>query len=167
MKKTIIFAVLAMFVVALGACKGGKDGKNGKDGESTVTKIDGDKVDTKYYSLVIPKTWEQNANNDDKNFRISKKNTDNTTGTMTIYAYPDRDSEPAKANSGNVNAGATDKGDVTFGKTVYNVAVKEGDRPTTTLYTKLKEKGLLLISVWNLSIDDPEVKAVIENITLK
>ena len=78
-----------------------------------------------------------------------------------------RNSEPAEANSGNVNAGYTDKGDIKFGNTTYNVAIKEAEKPTNNLYTKLTEKGLMLISIYNGSIDDPEVRAIIENITLK
>ena len=66
-----------------------------------------------------------------------------------------------------MNAGYTDKGDIKFGNVMYNVAVKEAEKPTSNLYTKLTEKGLLLISLWNGSIEDPEVKAIIENVTLK
>ena len=80
---------------------------------------------------------------------------------------PDRNSEPAEANSGNVKAGYTDKGDIKFGNNTFNVAVKEAEKPTNNLYTKLTEKGLLLISIYNGSLDDPEVKAIIENVTLK
>jgi hypothetical protein len=47
------------------------------------------------------------------------------------------------------------------------VAIKEAEKPTSNLYTKLTEKGLLLVSLYNGSIDDPEVKAIIENISLK
>ena len=146
MKKLINFAFAAIAVFTLASCGGG------------VTKLEGETVETKYYSIIVPQTWEQNNNNKDENFRIC---------TMTIYAYPDRNSEPAEANSGNVNAGYTDKGDIKFGNTTYNVAIKEAEKPTNNLYTKLTEKGLMLISIYNGSIDDPEVKAIIENITLK
>lgn len=154
MKKFINFAMAAFAVIVMASCGGG------------VTKLDGETVDTKYYSLVVPQTWEQDSHNSDTNFRIMKKLEDGKWATMTIYAYPDRNSEPAEANSGNVNAGYTDKGDIKFGNTTYNVAVKEAT-PTSNLYTKLTEKGLMLISVYAISIDDPEVKAIIENITLK
>ena len=155
MKKSVIFAMVAMVVVALASCGGG------------VTKLEGEPAETKYYSLIVPQPWEQNVSNTDDNFRLQKKLEDGSWCTMTIYAYPNRDSEPAQANSGNVNAGYVDKGDIKFGNTTYNVAVKEAERPTTTLYTKLTEKGLMLISLWNGSIEDPDVKAIIENITLK
>ena len=65
-----------------------------------------------------------------------------------------------------MRASYIDKGDITFGKTTYNVACKESG-PTTNLYTKLTEKGLLLISVYGILTDDAEVKAIIENVTLK
>lgn len=155
MKKSVIFAMVAMVVIALTSCGG------------SVTKLEGEPAETQYYSMIIPQAWEQNANNKDENFRIQKKLEDGSWCTMTIYAYPDRQSEPAEANSGNVNAGYVDKGDIKFGNTTYNVAVKEAEKPTSNLYTKLTEKGLLLISLWNGSIEDPEVKAIIENITLK
>ena len=155
MKKLINFAFAAIAVFTLASCGGG------------VTKLEGETVETKYYSIIVPQTWEQNNNNKDENFRIMKKQEDGSWCTMTIYAYPDRNSEPAEANSGNVNAGYTDKGDIKFGNTTYNVAIKEAEKPTNNLYTKLTEKGLMLISIYNGSIDDPEVKAIIENITLK
>ena len=155
MKTLINFAMAAIAVIVLASCGNG------------VTKLEGETVETKYYSMIIPQTWEQNSGNKDENFRLMKKLEDGSWCTMTIYAYPDRDSEPAQANFGNVNAGYTDKGDIKFGNTVYNVAVKEVEKPTNTLYTKLTEKGLMLISLYNGSIEDPEIKAIIENITLK
>lgn len=133
---------------------------------SGITKLEGEPAETKYYSLIVPQAWELAKHNTDEIFRIEKKLDNGTWATMTFYAYPDRSSEPADANSGNVRAGYTDKGDMTFGKTVYNVACKES-APTTNLYTKLTEKGLLLISVYGILTDDPEVKAIIENVTLK
>ena len=153
MKAIFNFAMAALAVIVMASCGNG------------ITKIEGETVETQYYSLVVPTTWEQNSNNSDTNFRIMKK-LDEGWATMTIYAYPDRTSEPAEANSGNVNAGYTDKGDIKYGNNTFNVAVKE-EKKTSTLYTKLTEKGLMLISVYNISIDDPEVKAIIENITLK
>ena len=155
MKKALVFAVVATVVIALASCGGG------------ITKLEGEQAETQYYSMIVPQGWEQNANNSDTNFRIQKKLEDGSWCTMTIYAYPDRNSEPAEANSGNVKAGYTDKGDIKFGNVMYNVAVKEAEKPTSNLYTKLTEKGLLLISLWNGSIEDPEVKAIIENVTLK
>ena len=155
MKKVIFnLAMAALAVIVMASCGNG------------VTKLEGETVDNKYYTMVVPQTWEQYNHNTEDNFRIQKKTDDGKWATITIYAYPDRDSEPAKANSGNVNAGYTDKGDIKFGNTTYNVAVKEAT-PTSNLYTKLTEKGLMLISVYAISIDDPEVKAIIENITLK
>ena len=155
MKKIIFsFVVAAFAAIMFTACGNG------------VTKLDGEKAETKYYTIIVPQGWEQYANNKDDNFRIMKKAEEGYC-TLTIYAYPDRDSEPAKANSGNVNAGYTDKGDIKFGNTTYNVAVKEVEKPTSNLYTKLTEKGLMLISLYNGSIDDPEIKAIIENVTLK
>ncbi len=133
---------------------------------SGITKLEGEPAETKYFSLIVPQTWELAKHNTDENFRIEKKLEDGTWATMTFYAYPDRTSEPAEANSGNVRASYIDKGDITFGKTTYNVACKESG-PTTNLYTKLTEKGLLLISVYGILTDDAEVKAIIENVTLK
>ena len=147
--------MVAMVVVALASCGGG------------ITKLEGQQAETKYYSMVIPEGWEEYSSNTDENFRIQKKLEDGSWCTMTLYAYPDRTSEPAEANSGNVNAGYTDKGDIKFGNNTFNVAVKEGEKPTNNLYTKLTEKGLLLVSIWNGSLDDPQIKAIIENITLK
>ena len=156
MKKTILtIAFAALAAVFIMSCGGG------------ITKIEGETVDTKYFSLIVPQSWEQNKYNKDENFRIEKKLEDGSWCTITIYSYPDRTSEPAQANSGNVNAGYTDKGDIKFGNLTYNVAIKEGEKPVSNLYTKLTEKGLLLISLFNGSIGDPEVKAIIENITLK
>ena len=155
MKKFINFALAAVAVFVLASCGGG------------ITKLEGETAETKYYSIIVPQGWEQNSNNKDENFRIMKKLEDGSWCTMTIYAYPDRTSEPSEANSGNVNAGYTDNGDIKFGNYTYNVAVKEADKPTNNLYTKLTEKGLMLISLYNGSIDDPEIKAIIENITLK
>jgi len=156
MKKTIIsFVVAAFAAIMFNACGNG------------ITKLEGEKLETKYYSMIMPASWEQNSNNKDENFRIQKKLDDGSWCTMTIYAYPDRNSEPAEANSGNVKAGYTDKGDIKFGNNTFNVAVKEAEKPTNNLYTKLTEKGLLLISIYNGSLDDPEVKAIIENVTLK
>ena len=156
MKKFFLsFAIATVVVLALASCNGG------------ITKLEGENVDTKYFSLIVPQTWEQNKNNKDDIFRIEKKLEDGSWCTMTFYSYPNRDSEPAKANSGNVNAGYTDKGDMKIGNTTFNVAIKEGEKPTSNLYTKLTEKGLLLISLFNGSIDDPEIKAIIENVALK
>ena len=155
MKKSLVFAMVAMVVIALASCDGG------------ITKLEGEQADTKYYSVIIPEGWEQYSSNSDENFRIQKKLEDGSWCTMTLYAYPDRTSEPAEANSGNVNAGYTDKGDIKFGNNTFNVAVKEAEKPSNNLYTKLTEKGLLLISLWNGSLDDPQIKAIIENITLK
>ncbi len=155
--KKLFFSLVIAAVAAVGmmSCGGG------------VTKLEGETVETEYFSIIVPQTWEQNKYNTDKNFRIEKKLEDGSWCTMTLYPYPDRTSEPAEANSGNVNAGYTDKGDMKFGNLTYNVAIKEAEKPTSNLYTKLTEKGLLLVSLYNGSIDDPEVKAIIENISLK
>ena len=156
MKKIIFsFVVAAFAAIMFTACGNG------------ITKLEGETLETKYYTMVMPASWEQNSNNKDENFRIQKKLEDGSWSTMTIYAYPDRTGEPNEANSGNVNAGYTDKGDIKFGNNTFNVAVKEAEKPTNNLYTKLTEKGLMLISIYNGSIDDPEIKAIIENITLK
>ena len=156
MKKIIFSFVGAAFAaIMVTACGNG------------ITKLEGETLETKYYTMVMPASWEQNSNNKDENFRIQKKLEDGSWCTMTIYAYPDRTGEPNEANSGNVKAGYADKGDIKFGNNTFNVAVKEAEKPTNNLYTKLTEKGLMLVSIYNGSIDDPEIKAIIENITLK
>ena len=174
MRRLLIFCAV---IVGLTACK--KTGKDG-DGENAAsaavekTPTDPIRVDTKYFTATFPPGWEVREQDDSLvDLKIPDPKNPARWALKGVFRMDILPGHPWTLK--NIveqqlkgDEGASENADdFTANGITWKVVVTNAiDRPIT-LYTSLPVPGIAKVYMENLTLDQPEVKAIFESITLK
>ena len=174
MKKLLIFCAV---IVGLAACKKTDKADEGDNTASTVveeppaTPI---QMDKKYFSATFPPGWEVREE-DDSLVDLKIPDPDNPArwaakGSFRLEALPRhpftvKNSVDQKLKNDEGTSVTAD--DVTANGITWKVVVSNAIDSPITLYAPLPVPGIAKVYMENLSLEQPEVKAILESITLK
>lgn len=174
MKRLLIFCAV---IAGLASCNKTEKGGDGEKAPSAVvekTPADSIRMDTKYFSVTFPPGWEVREQ-DDSLADLKIPDPDNPArwaakGMFRLDILPGypltlknvvdqqlKGDEGASENTDDITAN---------GITWKVVATNAIDHPIT-LYTSLPVPGIAKVYMENLSLDQSEVRAILESITLK
>jgi hypothetical protein len=159
MKKVLFFACVALMAAMVVSCK---------------KKLEGEALNTRYYSLVIPEGYKlSGSSNPDKSFMIVKLKEDGKTsepGSMwfNVHAYSSNDKyhEPEEMKNNAVERGEIDKGEQQYGGKTYYVSLDE-QYGKLKLRTKLADGAVLEVHVKEWNFEDPIIKEILDNVVIK
>ena len=159
MKKVLFSLAIAAVVLMVTSC-----GKKVLEGEP---------LDTKYFSLIVPNGWKVNGTNPNKLFMLSKLKEDGKTiekGHIGFKVSPFMKNakfhEPNEMRDEAVRRGEVDKGELQYGGVTYYASYSE-EYNRYKLRTKLADDAVLEVEVKDLDFEDPMIKDILDNVTIK
>ena len=159
MKKTLFGFAIAAVALLVASC-----GKKELEGEA---------LNTRYYSLVVPNGYKVNGSDPDKSFSIVKLKEDGKgqeEGSMWFnfhaYSKTDKYHEPSEMKDMAVERGDIDKGEQQYGGNTYYVSLDE-EYGKLKFRTKLADNAVLEIHVKGWNLEDPIIKEILDNIVIK
>ena len=160
MKKVFLFACVALMAAMVVSC-----------GEKKV--LEGEVVNTRMFSLIVPNGYKWTGSNPDKGLMILKLSEDGKSsekGHLSFNVHPYRKTaklhEPNELKDAAVQKGCIDKGEQQYAGHTYYVWVDE-EHGKLEMYTKLAEDALLEVSVKDWNFEDPIIKEILDNVTIK
>lgn len=159
MKKVLFSIAIAAVALMVASC-----------GEK---KLEGEAVDTQYYSLIVPNGWKYNGTNPSKSLMLMKLKEDGKTtekGHIGFNVSPFNKNakyhEPNEMRDEAVRRGEVDKGDLKFGDVTYYTSYSE-EYNRYRLRTKLANDAILQVEVKDMDFEDPMIKDILSNVTIK
>lgn len=159
MKKTLFGFAIVTIALLVASC-----GKK---------KLEGETLNTRYYSLIVPNGYKVNGSDPDKSFTIVKLKEDGKgqeEGNMWFNFHPYRENEtyhePAEMKNNAVERGEVDKGEQKYGDNTYYVSLDE-EYGKLKFRTKLADNAVLEIYVTGWNFEDPIIKDILDNIVIK
>ena len=161
MKKVFLFTCVALIAAMVVSC-----------GEKKKV-LEGEAVNTRMFSLIVPNGYKWTGSNPDKGLMILKLKEDGKSseqGHMSFNVHPYRQNaklhEPNELKDAAVQRGCVDKGEQQYAGHTYYVVLDEKSGKLQ-MYTKLAEDAILEVSVKDWNFEDPIIKDILDNVTIK